>query len=72
VEDPGGGEGEFFVSGTATPVEEPSTRKIAATSAGYEVTDRYVLFDLDVDAAFSTVYTENGEPVRDRWKRDVI
>jgi hypothetical protein len=69
VADSGGGEGEFFVSGSARPVEDPAVRELAARSAGYEIVERYVLFELDVDAAFSTIYAEDGEPVRDRWKR---
>jgi hypothetical protein len=68
VADSGGGEGEFFVSGTAKPIEDQASRDIAVTSAGYEVADHYVLFEFDVSAAFSTVYADDGEPVRDRWK----
>ena len=41
-----------------------------ADSAGYEIVDRYVLFELEVDAAFSTVYADDGESIRDRWKRE--
>ncbi|MGD2058578.1 MAG: pyridoxamine 5'-phosphate oxidase family protein [Anaerolineales bacterium] len=70
VDDSGGGEGEFFVSGTATPVEDPGIREVAATSAGYEIIDSYVLFELGVDAAFSTIYAQDGKPIRDRWKRE--
>ena len=70
VDDPGGGEGEFFVSGRANPIEDPAIRKIAADSASYEIVDRYVLFELEVDAAVSTIYADDGESIRDRWKRE--
>ncbi|MGD8865524.1 MAG: pyridoxamine 5'-phosphate oxidase family protein, partial [Anaerolineales bacterium] len=70
VADSGGGEGEFFGSGTAKPIVDQASREIAITSAGFEVAERYVLFELEVDAAFSTVYAEGGEPIRDRLKRE--
>jgi hypothetical protein len=71
VADSSGGEGEFFVSGRPIPIEYSATRQIAAASAGYEIVDRYVLFDLKLDAAFSTIYSGDHEPICDRWKRKV-
>ncbi len=68
VSDSSGDSGEFFISGRATPVEDPATRTLAAELASYTPDDRYVLFELDVDSAASTVYID-GQPVRQRWKR---
>lgn len=34
--------------------------------ASYTPADRYVLFELGIDGAISTVYRE-GRPVRQRW-----
>jgi hypothetical protein len=41
---------------------------VAVEAADYEVAERYVLFDLQVESAFSTVY-KKGTTVRDRWHR---
>jgi hypothetical protein len=69
VEDSGGGGGEFSISGTARLVTDMDTRALAVKSASYQPTDRYILFELSVLAAFATIYAENGEPVRCRWKQ---
>lgn len=68
VADSSGGEGEFLITGTAHYVEDPGTRAVAVEAADYEVAKRYVLFNLQVESAFSTVYKE-GTTVRDRWHR---
>lgn len=70
VGDSSGGEGEFFVRGTGRLVEEAQTRALAQRCASYEPAERYILFELDVEAAFATVYDEEGEPTRTRWKRE--
>ena len=69
VADSGGDEGEFFVSGTAELIEDQTIRNLAVHRAGYDVAGHYVLFEMKVDAAFSTVYSDDGEPIRRRWKR---
>lgn len=69
VEDSGGGGGEFLISGTARLVTEKDTRALAVKSASYQPADRYILFELSVLAAFATIYAEDGEPVRLRWKQ---
>jgi hypothetical protein len=68
VRDSSGGEGEFYVSGRATFVEDPEVRALAAQLASYAPADRYILFSLSVDRADSTIY-EDGQPIRRRWKR---
>ena len=66
VNDASGQSGEFSASGRATPVDDPAIRALAVQAANYEPADRYVLFELNVERALSTVY-ENGQPVRKRW-----
>lgn len=70
VADSGGGQGEFLVTGTATLVEDDATRSVAVKHASYEPTDRYILFELTVDTAFSTEYDDDGTPIRRRWNRE--
>lgn len=67
VEDDEGGGGEFLVKGTATRVTDPAQRALAGTHAPYDPAERYVLFELLVQEAFSTRYAEDGTPVRRRW-----
>jgi hypothetical protein len=71
VADSGGGQGEFLVTGRAELVEEASTRSIAVRHASYAPADRYILFELFIDTAFSTEYDEDGAPHRDNWRRHV-
>jgi hypothetical protein len=68
VEDDQGGGGEFRVRGTARRVTDPQLRRVAAEHAPYDPADSYILFALDVDDAFSTVYAEDGTPVRSSWR----
>lgn len=67
VSDSSGDSGEFFISGHATSIEDPATRQLAAELATYTPADRYVLYELDVESAASTTYTD-GQIVRLRWK----
>lgn len=48
-------------------VEDADTRTIAAQVASYTPKDRYILFELSVERAASTVY-ENSKAVRRQWK----
>ena len=68
VEDQSGGAGEFFVSGQAKFIDDPGLRAIAVEQASYSPAERYILFELSVESAFSTIYDENSEPVRQRWE----
>jgi hypothetical protein len=70
VEDAEGTGGEFAISGRATFVDDAEIRKIAVRSAGYEVADRYVLFELSVERAASTLYVD-GPPLRRQWRLNV-
>ena len=69
VRDTDGSNGEFAVAGRARPVSDPETRAMATQLAHYEPRERYILFELDVDSASSTVYPSDGAPVRHRWMR---
>ncbi len=68
VRDAAGTGGEFTTAGQARLIEDPELRSLAAQLAPYTVADRYVLFELGVESASSTLY-EAGDPVRQRWKR---
>jgi hypothetical protein len=67
VEDQDGGAGWFRVAGTARRIDDQQLRDLATTYASYTPSDRYVLFELLVDHAFSTVYADDGTPLRERW-----
>jgi hypothetical protein len=68
VEDQEGGGGEFRVTGRGRRVTEAKLRQVAVDHAPYVPQDRYVLFELLVEDAFSTVYPDDGEPLRQRWR----
>ncbi|MBI1885392.1 MAG: pyridoxamine 5'-phosphate oxidase family protein [Chloroflexi bacterium] len=68
VTDQDGTNGEFTVSGEARPVEDAAVRALAAAAAPYDPAKRYVLFELSVEEAASTVYVD-GQPVRRRWRQ---
>ena len=69
VSDQDGGGGEFTVSGAATLVEDSKIRALASAEAPYTPADSYILFELSVDKALSTVY-EQGQPKRRCWRTD--
>jgi hypothetical protein len=62
-----GGEGEFWLVGHALFTDDPAMRELA-TTYGYQPQDHYILFELTVESAFSTIYSDTGEPIRKRWK----
>ncbi|MFN8440553.1 MAG: pyridoxamine 5'-phosphate oxidase family protein [Caldilineaceae bacterium] len=67
VENMDGGGGEFYVSGRASLVTDPTVRQQAIQAASYNPRDRYILFRLTVESAFMNVYTDSGSNVQ-RWK----
>ena len=69
VADSSGEGGEFLLTGRARFVKDEDTRAIAVKHASYEPADRYILFELLIDTAFSTVYNAYGNPIRNRWQR---
>ena len=68
VSDGSGASGEFHVSGHAQLVDQSEVRALAVHLASYPPADRYILFELMVETAASTVYAD-GQAVRTQWKR---
>ncbi len=68
VENADGGGGEFFINGRAHFIQDDNTRQVAVHAASYDPADRYILFELSVESAFSNVYQKDGPPLRNRWK----
>jgi Pyridoxamine 5'-phosphate oxidase len=69
VENSGGGGGEFFITGQARLVENLALRQIAKEAASFTPADRYILFELTLEYASSTIY-DGGNPIRKRWRAD--
>lgn len=69
VEDSGGGEGEFYVRGQATLMDDPQVRQEAITASSYTPQERYILFRFSVEFAFMNTYGEEQANTR-RWKAD--
>jgi hypothetical protein len=49
-------------------VTDPDLRKSANTGSAFLRDDQFILFELTVNAAFSTVYRSDGHPLRQRWR----
>ena len=67
VADSDGLGGEFLITGKAKLVEDAESRLLATQFSSYTPADRYILFELGVTYAFSTVYDPDGNPSRKRW-----
>jgi hypothetical protein len=70
VSDNSGASGEFNITGHAHLIDNAELRALAVRLASYEVPDRYILFEFDIESAASTVYPED-RPVRRFWKREI-
>ncbi len=70
VSDNSGASGEFSITGHAQGVDDAELRALAVSLASYEVVDRYILFEFDIESAASTVYAED-RAVRQLWKGKV-
>ena len=68
VSDPNGTSGEFIITGSAKLIEDPAKRSLASQLASYVPADHYILFELSIKSAVSTIY-KDGKPVRQHWKR---
>ena len=66
-----GGDGEFRLTGHGLLTDDPVLRELA-TRYGYTPKAYYILFELSVEGAFSTVYPDGGAPVRKHWKAEAI
>jgi hypothetical protein len=71
VSDTTGESGEFWCMGHATLIQDPTVRATAARISSYSPAEHYILFELSVERAQSTVY-ENHQAVRTSWKEDVL
>jgi hypothetical protein len=69
ITDNSGQSGEFIVTGHAHLVEDPELRALAVKYCPYSPSDRYILFEFEIETAASTIYPEH-EPVRQFWKWD--
>jgi hypothetical protein len=58
---------EFGVEGGASRVVDDQTRVIANAGSAFPRDGRFLLFELDVEAASSTVYGPDGRARRRRW-----
>lgn len=69
VSDSSGASGEFWCMGRAKSIDDPNLRALAVQVSSYAPAERYVLFELDVERAQTTIY-ENNSAVRQEWKKD--
>jgi Pyridoxamine 5'-phosphate oxidase len=67
VPDTAGTGGEFFVRGTAVPVDDVATRAEVADAASYDPAPNYVLFELRVSEARCLGYGDVVLPAHRRW-----
>lgn len=59
---------EFAVEGVARRVDESAARAMANAGSAFPRDERFLLFELDVERAMSTVYGADGRPQRERWR----
>jgi hypothetical protein len=59
---------EFAIEGTAKRVEDDEVRAIANAGTAFRRDERFVLFELAIARAMSTMYGPDGQPQRQRWR----
>ena len=59
---------EFAVEGVARRLDDPAVRATANAGSAFPRDDHFLLFELDIDLAMSTVYGADGRPHRERWR----
>jgi hypothetical protein len=59
---------EFAVEGTAHRVDDLPTRATANAGSAFPRDEHFLLFEVGVDTAMSTVYGADGRPHRERWR----
>ena len=69
VSDNSGVSGEFWCAGRAQWIDDSNVRALAAQISTYAPSERYILFEFDVERAQSTIYP-GDKPVRQLWKKD--
>jgi len=68
VSDPNGTSGEFIITGDAKFIADPAKRSLASQLASYKPAEHYILFELSIGSAVSTIYND-GMPVRQHWRQ---
>jgi hypothetical protein len=59
---------EFMVEGAARRVDDAATRATANAGSAFPRDEHFLLFELDVERAMSTLYGADGRPHRERWR----
>jgi Pyridoxamine 5'-phosphate oxidase len=59
---------EFVVDGTARRRDDPDGRSIANAGSAFPRDERFVLYELAISSALSTIYGADGNPQRRRWR----
>ncbi len=59
---------EFAVEGTARRIDDNDTRAAVNAGSAFPRDEHFLLFELSVDLAISTVYGPDGRPHRERWR----
>lgn len=59
---------EFYVDGRAALIDGPAIRQIANSATSFPRDEHFILFELNVASACSTVYGTDGRPARKRWQ----
>ena len=59
---------EFAVAGEARRVDDSDVRSTVKAGSAFPRNEQFLLFELDVDTAMSTVYGADGQPHRQRWR----
>jgi hypothetical protein len=59
---------EFVVEGLARRVDDATTRESANAGSAFPRNEHFLLFELEVERAMSTVYGGDGRPHRERWR----
>jgi hypothetical protein len=59
--------GEFFVSGHASPLDDPDLRAVASGASPFPIEVRWVLFELGIDEARCNGYGDVELPDPPRW-----
>ena len=59
---------EFAVEGSARRIDDGQVRAVANAGSAFPRDERFLLFELGVEAAIATTYGADGQPHRQRWR----
>jgi hypothetical protein len=60
---------EFGVEGRGALVADSALRQVANAATSFQRDEHFLLFELGIESAFSTLYGADGQPVRRRWRK---